>query len=222
MQLVPVFSFPLISESFVRDAVKRLKPNKISARLLKDSGHTIVPSLMSLFNLSLQTETFPSVWKNARVIPLYEKGDKQDPSNCRPISVLPTLTKILENAVHTQFYGYLIENNLISSKQFGFRLQSSTATASAQFIDQLLFRMDNGTVTGAVFLDPTKAFDTVNHSILSRKLSRFGVDDTVQNWFDSFLSNRNQVICGGRAQSDPDIVSVAVSYTHLRAHETDS
>ena len=69
------FSFQLISENFVRDAIKRLKPNKaigldkISARLLKDSGHTIVPSLTSLFNLSLQTGTFPSVWKNARVIP---------------------------------------------------------------------------------------------------------------------------------------------------------
>ena len=124
---------------------------------------------------------------------------------------MPTLSKILENAVHTQFYGYLTENNLISSKQFGFRLQSSTATASAQFIDQLLCGMDNGTVTGAVFLDLTKAFDTVNHSILSRKLSRFGVDDTAQNWFDSFLSNRNQVTCCGRAQSDPDIVSVGVA-----------
>ena len=211
------FSFQLISESFVRDAIKRLKPNKaigldkISARLLKDSGHTIVPSLTSLFNLSLQTETFPSVWKNARVIPLYKKGDKQDPSNYRPISVLPTVNKSLENAVHTQFYGYLTENNLTSSKQFGFRLQSSTATASAQFIDQLLFGMDNGTVTGAVLLDLTKAFDTVNHSILSRKLSRFGVDDTAQNWFDSFLSNRNQVTCCGRAQSDPDIVSVVAA-----------
>ncbi|XP_066019612.1 uncharacterized protein [Pocillopora verrucosa] len=210
-------SFQLISESFVRDAIKCLKPNKaigldkISARLLKDSGHTIVPSLTSLFNLLLQTGTFPSVWKNARVIPLYKKGDKQDPSNYRPISVLPTLSKILENAVHTQFYGYLTENNLISSKQFGFRLQSSSATASAQFIDQLLLGMDNGTVTGAVFSDLTKAFDTVNHSILSRKLSRFGVDDTAQNWFDSFLSNRNQVTCCGRAQSDPDTVPVGVA-----------
>ena len=213
------FSFQLISESFVRDAIKRLKPNKaigldkISARLLKVSGHTIVPSLTSLFNLSLQTGTFPSVWKNARVIPLYKKGDKQDPSNYRPISVLSTLSKILENAVHTQFYGYLTENNLISPKQFGFRLQSRLP----QLLHSLLISyfsdngMDNGTVTAAVFLDPTKAFDTVNHSILSRKLSRFGVDDTAQNWFDSFLSNRNQVTCCGRAQSDPDIVSVGVA-----------
>ena len=76
--------------------------------------------------------------------------------------------RILENAVRTQFYGYLTENNLISSKQFGFRLKSSAVAASAQFIDQVLPGMDNGTVTGAVFLDLTKAFDTVNHSILSR------------------------------------------------------
>ena len=211
------FSFQPISENYVRDAIKILKPNKatgldkISARLLKDSGHIIAPTLTSLFNLSLRTGIFPSVWKNARVIPLHKKGDKQDPSNYRPISVLPTLSKILESAVHTQFYGYLTENNLISSKQFGFRLRSSTVTAAAQFTDQLLLGMDNGTVTGAVFLDLTKAFDTVNHFILSRKLSRFGVDGTAQSWFDSFLSNRSQVTCCGRAQSQPNTVSVGVA-----------
>ena len=181
----PGFSFQPVTEDFVIDAIKRLKPNKatgldkISARLLKDSGQIIAPTLTSLFNRSLQTETFPSIWKKARVVPLHKKGDKQDPSNYRPISILPTLSKILERAVHTQFYGCLTENNLVSTKQFGFRPKSSTATASGQFIDQLLLGMDNGTITGVVFLDLTKAFDTVNHSILSRKLSNFGVDETV-------------------------------------------
>ena len=212
----PGFSFQPVTEDFVIDAIKRLKPNKatgldkISARLLKDSGQIIAPTLTSLFNRSLQTETFPSIWKNATVVPLHKKGDKQDPSNYRPISILPTLSKILERAVHTQFYGYLTENNLVSSKQFGFRPKSSTATASGQFIDQLLLGMDNGTITGVVFLDLTKAFDTVNHSILSRKLSNFGVDETVQNWFDSSLFNRSQVTSCANAQSVPDTVSVGV------------
>ena len=82
---------------------------------------------------------------------MFKKGDKQDPSNYRPISILPTLSKILEKAVHAQFYSYLTENNLISPKQFGFRLKSSTVTASAQFTDQILHAMDNGSVTGIVF-----------------------------------------------------------------------
>ena len=71
--------------------------------------------------------------------------------------------------------------------------------------------MDNGTITGVVFLDLTKALDTVNHSILSRKLSNFGVDETVQNWFDSFLFNRSQFTCCANAQSVPDTVSVSVA-----------
>ena len=85
-----------------------------SARILKDAVDVITPSLTALFNLSLQTRSFPSIWKTAKVIPLFEKADKQDASNYRPISILPTLSKILEKAVHTQLYAYLTENNLIS------------------------------------------------------------------------------------------------------------
>ena len=109
----PGFSYQPITEDIVINSIKRLKPNKatgldkISTRLLKDSVHVIAPTLTSLFNLSRQTGIFPSIWKNARVVPLYKKGDKQDPSNYRPISILPTLSKIIERAVHTQFYGYL-------------------------------------------------------------------------------------------------------------------
>ena len=213
----PGFSFQSVAEDFVIDTIKRLKPNKvtgldkISARLLKDSGQIIAAKLTSLFNRSLQTGTFPSIWKKARVVPLHKEGDKRDPSNYRPISILPTLSKILERALHTQFYGYLTKNNLVSQKQFGFRPKSSTATASAQFTDQLLLGMDNGTIKGVVFLDLIKAFDTVKHSILSRKLSNFGVDETVQNWFDSFLFNRSQVTCCANAQSVPNTVSVGVA-----------
>jgi hypothetical protein len=97
--------------------------------MLKNAVDVIAPSLATLFNTSLQTSIFPSIWKKAKVTPLFKKGDKQDPSNYRPISILPSLSKILEKAVHTQFYSYLTENNLISPKQFGFRLKSSTVTA---------------------------------------------------------------------------------------------
>ena len=87
----------------------------------------------------------------------------------------------------------------------------STVTASAQFIDQLLPGIDSGSTTGVVFSDLTRAFDTVNQSILSRKLTSFRVDDNARNWFDSFLSNRSQVTCCGNAQSDKVAVSVGVA-----------
>ena len=128
----------------------------------------ITSFLTALFNSSLQTRIFPFIWKTAKFIPLFKKGDKQNASNYRPISILPTISKILEKAVHTQFY--LTENNLISPNQFGFRLKSSTVTATSQLSDQILHSMDNGCLTDAVFLDLAKAFDTVrrgNASLMS-------------------------------------------------------
>ena len=78
--------------------------NKVSARLLKDAVDVITPSLTALFNESLQTRSFPSIWKTAKVIPLFKEGDKKNASNYRSISILPTLSKLLEKAVHTQLY----------------------------------------------------------------------------------------------------------------------
>ena len=205
------FSFQTITEDFIISAIKRLKPNKavgldkISVRLLKDSVDIIAPSLTDEF-LPFYLEK-----KQGLYIPLHKNGDKQNPSNYRPISILSTLSKILERAVHIQFYAYLTENNLISPNQFGFRSESSTVTAAARFTDQILLDMDNSTVTGVVFLDLPKAFDTVNHSILLRKLSNIGVDDMTLDWFDSFLSNRSQVTCCGNVQSNPNLISIGVA-----------
>lgn len=121
---------------------KRLKPSKataldkINARLLKDSIRAVAPSSTMLFNsIATDENSFFYLEKCEGYTPV-KKGDRQDPSNYRPISILPSLNKIIERAVYTQFYGNLTENNLIS-KQFGFRPKSSTVTASAQFIDQL-------------------------------------------------------------------------------------
>ena len=189
------FTLQPISEVFVSRSISLLKTNKdvgldkISARPLKDAVVVITPSLTALFNSSLQTRTFPSIWQKAKVIPLFKKGDKQNASNNRSISTLPTISKILEKALHTQFYAYLTKSNLISPNQFGFRLKSSTVTAVSQLSDQILHSMDNDCLTGAVFLDLAKAFDTVNHTILLQKLSNYGVDDAGKAWFTSFLTN---------------------------------
>ena len=111
-----------------------------------------------------------------------------------------------------QLYSYLRDNNLLSQKQFGFRLNSSTVTASAMFTDKILLAMDKGQLTGAVFIDLTKAFDTVNHSILLSKLCSLGVPNAspAYNWFESYLSNRCQVtVCNG-IKSSPETVQIGV------------
>ena len=212
------FAFKTISCESVTKKIKELKPNKavgldkVSSRMLKDAADIVAPSLTSLFNISINNGCFLSTWKLAKISPLFKKGSKQDPSNYRPISVLPTISKLIEKAVNMQLYSYLRDNNLLSQKQFGFRLNSSTVTASAMFTDKTLSAMDKGQLTGAVFIDLTKAFDTVNHSILLSKLCSLGVLNASPpyNWFESYLSNRCQVtVCNG-TKSSPETVQIGV------------
>ena len=211
------FSIKEITQDFVRRSLKQLKINKatgldkLSARLLKDSADLITPSLTKLFNSSLQSSTFPAIWKSAKVTSLHKSGDKSTPENYRPISVLPTLSKILEKAVHQQLYAYLEENKLLSSKQFGFRPKSSTSTAVGQFSDSVLRSMDKGMVTGVVFLDLAKAFDTVDHQILLQKLGGYGISETSLEWFESYLSARTQVTVHGQCTSKPAQVPIGVA-----------
>ena len=210
---LPKFVFKPITEEFVRGQLKQLRTNKaigldnISARLLKDSASAISKSLTKLFNQSLVTRTFPSLWKFGKVSALFKKGDRCDPNNYRPITVLPTLSKILEKAVHNQLYYFLNDNKIITSKQLGFRPKLSTNTALTHFTDNVLLNMDSGRLTGAVFLDLSKAFDTVDHNLLLHKLKSVGLSEDTVNWFQSYLANRKQRTSVG------DTLSVAVPIT---------
>ena len=201
------FAFEPITEDFVLRQLKQLKTNKaigldnISARLLKDSASVISASLTRLFNLSLETRTFPSLWKFGKVAALFKKGDRCDANNYRPITVLPTISKILEKAVHTQLYAYLKNNGILTSKQFGFRPKLSTGTALSHFTDNILQNMDAGSFTGAVFLDLSKAFDTVDHPLLLQKLTHIGLTTSTTQWFRSYLTNRSQITSVGDAHS---------------------
>ena len=114
------FSFSYITESFVFKQLKGLKTNnaigldRISGRLLRDSADCIAPVVTRLFNRSLQTSAFPAIWKQGKVTTLFKAGDRTDCNNYRPITVLPTISKILERAVHIQLYGYLSESKLLT------------------------------------------------------------------------------------------------------------
>ena len=129
------FHFDPIDELFVCNQLSKLKANKatgldrITARLLKDAAVQITPVLTNLFNRSLLPSTFPSAWKSGKVVPLHKSGDRCNPSNYRPITVLPTVSKILEKAVHTQVYRYLLQHKILSPRQFGFRPKLSTEVA---------------------------------------------------------------------------------------------
>ena len=173
-----------------------LTKTELRFRLLKYASDVIAPILTGLINKSFTDGVFPGVWKCAKVIALFKDGDKSLKDNYRPISILPTISKIIERSAHIQLSSFPEENKLLSQSQFGFRLKRSTSTALIAFTDQVLESMDKGCVTGTVFLDLRKAFDTVDHLLLINKLKSLGVAGKSLEWFRSYLSCRfHQTMC---------------------------
>ena len=210
------FCLKEIDESFVLKQLRSLKPNKaigvdrISARLLKFASFSICSSVTKYLNVSIRPSRFPEIWKCSKVTALFKSGDQTNESNYRPISILPTLRKTLERAVHFQLYDYLNTNHLLTDKQYGFRSKHSTVTALASFADDVLRNMERGNLCEAVFLDMSKAFDTVDHSILLAKLSFLGLTPNAVQWFQSYLSHRKQHTSYGKEISGPLPVTYGV------------
>ena len=124
--------------------------------------------------------------------PIFKKGSKSDINNYRPISVIPLVSKVLEKLVYDQLYHYLNDNKLLSSCQSWFRSLHSTITALLEATNSWSVYIDNGFLNGVVFIDFKKAFDTIDHKIILRKMSYFGADQVTITSFQSYLSNRTQ------------------------------
>ena len=139
-------------------------------------------------------QLFPDDLKIAKVTPIYKGGDNSDVSYYRPISVLPCFSKILEHLMYNRLYKYLKENNIVYEKQFGFQSGYSTNDAIVQLVDKIFDSFEKEQFTLGVFIDFSKAFDTVDHSILLKKLKFYGITDKNIVWFESYLSNRKQYI----------------------------
>ena len=149
--------------------------------------------MLHVFNLSIVKGIFPDDLKIARVTPVF-KGGHEDLENYRPISILPCFPKILERIMYNRLYNHLIKNNILYSKQFGFQRRHSTEYAIIQLIDQINNSFENNEFTIGVFIDPSKAFDTVDHRILLKKLTHYGVNGNNICWFESYLTNRKQFL----------------------------
>ena len=149
--------------------------------------------MLHVFNLSIVKGIFPDDLKIARVTPVFKGGD-EDLENYRPISILPCFPKILERIMYNRLYNHLIKNNILYSKQFGFQRRHSTEYAIIQLIDQINNSFENNEFTIGVFIDLSKAFDTVDHRILLKKLTHYGVNGNNICWFESYLTNRKQFL----------------------------
>ena len=141
-------------------------------------------------NLSIKTSTVPNIWKSAKVVPIFKSGNHDLPENYRPISVLPVLSKVFEKAVHYQLLQFFETNKLLSD----FRKYRSTKLAAALLCDNIRKEMNNGNMIGAVYLDLSKAFDTIGHGLLQNKLNTYGVSGKELNWFTDYLFNRTQIV----------------------------
>ena len=160
-------------------------------RLLKDSATIIAPPLTHIINLSLQHGLIPSEWKSTKIVPIHKSGSKSDFDNYRPISILPSVSKVIEKIVHRQLMKFLNDNRLLSENQFGFRPGRSTELAAIKFSDDIRRIVDQGNMVGAVFIDLTKAFDTISHGRLLSKLPGYGVTGVELDWFKILV----QLVC---------------------------
>ena len=210
------FIFTYTNSDEVLTLINGLKPkhssghDEISSKLLNDIGVVIAPTL-SVINQSLCTGVFPDKLKIAEVIPLFKKGDESLIENYRPISLLSSISKVFERIVFNQLYKYLDDNNLLFDSPYGFRKHHSTELAAVELIDRIYETMDHGDIPISIFLDLSKAFDTLDHSILLNKLEYYGVKGNASRWLSSYLTGRYQYV-------DMEGVWSEISYINLVFH----
>ena len=174
------------------DCSKAVGPDGIPTKVLKEAASELALPLSDLFNLTLQTGEIPQEWKLADIVPIFKKGSKDDARNYRPVSLTPIICKILERLVCDQLVKFLNYNNILVDNQHGFRAKRSCETQLLQCVNDWSLALDNKNNIDIIFLDISRAFDTVSHVKLMKKLDNIGIKGNMLNWFKSFLTGRKQ------------------------------
>lgn len=195
------FRFEAITSPQLNNIVKKMDSKKskdmfnMSNQLLKKIFSAIAVPFSHIINLSLSSGLVPTQMKKAKVIPIYKrKGDKTSPTNYRPISLLPILSKILEKVVANQLTRYLDSNELLYKHQYGFQSGKGTIHPVVHLINEIGKAKNEDKVAVGVFCDISKGFDTISHSILLSKLEKIGIKDVELEWFKNYLYQREQFV----------------------------
>lgn len=210
------FTFHGVEEATVSKLINQLKKvscgsSSIPFKFININKKVFTKIITFIINMSFQSNTFPNAYKLAIVHPIYKSGLQSSVSNYRPISVLPNLSKVLERCAASQINDFITEHNLLHPDQSGFRKGHSTTTCTIQLLNEIHKHIDNKKIVIVVFIDFSKAFDTVNHAFLLHKLSsQFSFGSDALTWIMSYLSGRKQCVKISNTFSDIEEVEDGV------------
>lgn len=184
----------------IKQIIQLIKPktstgiDDISPKTLKLCKDELAQPLVNIVNKSFAQGIFPSLLKIAKVHPKFKQGDRKQPSNYRPISLLSTFSKIIEKIVLNRLLLHIKSFNILTIHQHGFTPGRSTVTALISLIEELIDNIESGNTATTILLDYSKAFDCLNHEMLMKKLEGIGVTGVALTWFKSYLEGRTQVV----------------------------
>ena len=191
------FLSPVVQEELVIE-IQKLNPRKscgpddIGAKVIQLCLTIFADNLSKIYNHSIEICDYPSELKIAKVIALFKKGEKFNPNNYRPISLLSCFNKLFEKLLYKRLVKFLERNQISFNYQYGFWKLHSTTLALIEFTDTIMRFLDEGNYCRSVFIDLTKAFDTVDYEILLHKLERYGIRGHASMFLRSYLSNRHR------------------------------
>ena len=182
----------------------------ISNKLVKSLKKSLLLPLQIVINKSMTDGIFPAILKIANVTPLFKSGSHADSNNYRPISLLPVISKIFEKIVYKRTYSFLQKNDQLFQSQYGFRKRHSCEHAVQELLGAVLKGKENKMHTVAIFLDLSKAFDTLSHDLLLIKLEKYGIRGNALSWFKSYLENRK--ICVKCQAGSPSSLEISEEF----------
>ena len=200
----------------VLDVINSLKskfscgPDDICNEIIRQLGVVIAPLISDIFNECIHLDVFPDLLKIAKVVPMFKDGDKTDPSNYRPISLLSCLSKVVEKLIHSRLINFFEKFSILNMNQYGFRSKRSTIQAVARLTEFVRDATNKRADAIALFLDLKKAFDTIDHKILMQKLDHYGIRGKSNNLIRAYLTNRKQYVEIGNNRSTLENVSTGV------------
>lgn len=209
------FTFKQVTEEFISKIILNIKSNAIghdqlNKHLLHICCPFLIPHITHIVNQCIKNSTFPKVWKKAIITPLPKVSNPTEFAHLRSISILPTLSKVLEKVMESQIRDYLNDNDIIPSMQSGFRSGYSCETALCNITDDIFKACDDSKITVLITLDYSKAFDMINHDILIGILRYMGFEGAAVRLVKSFLTDRSQVVICGDNVSDELYVTKGV------------